>query len=142
MARGVDPKDSMDIEGTALHQAAEDGNLEAVMALVADPKAIVVDPEEESFVDEKRNDCWSPLQLAVREGHTEVVKFLIANGADIKAFNGSENARQDSVLQIAAWQARSSVVKILLDQKAFSASNNGRLGGPLRAATLSASRIH
>ena len=35
LARGADLKDSANVEGTAIHQAAEDGNLEIVEVLVA-----------------------------------------------------------------------------------------------------------
>jgi ankyrin repeat protein len=64
------------------------------------------------------------------------------NGADIAALNGSEDTKQDTVLQIAAWQGRSSVVRTLLDHKAVSVNDNGRFGGPLRAAAISASRLY
>lgn len=135
LARGVDPKESADIEGTALHQAAEDGNLELV-------KVLVTHLEDTTYVNLRRHNCWSPLHLAVREGHDDIVDFLIMNGADIAALNGSEDTKQDTVLQIAAWQGRSSVVRTLLDHKAVSVNDNGRFGGPLRAAAISASRLY
>lgn len=135
LTRGVDPKESADIEGTALHQAAEDGNLKIVEELVAEP-------EDTAYVNLRRHNCWSPLHLAVREGHADVVEFLMANGGDVAALSGSEDTRQDTILQIAAWKGNSSVVRILLDQKAISTSDNGRFGGPIRAAALSASRLY
>ncbi|KAE9369237.1 ankyrin [Stipitochalara longipes BDJ] len=133
--RGVDPKESADVEGTALHQAAEDGSLEIV-------KVLVTNPEDTDYVNFRRHKCWSPLHLAAREGHVDVVEFLMANGADAATLNGSEDTRQDTVLQIAAWKGNPSVVKTLLAKKATSVSDKGRFGGPMRAAVLSASRLY
>jgi ankyrin repeat protein len=90
----------------------------------------------------KRHKCWSPLQLAAREGYKDVVEFLIANGADIAALNGFEDGRQDTLLQIAASQGKPLVVRTLLDHNIVPTTSNGRFGGPLRAAAVSASRLY
>jgi hypothetical protein len=135
LARGADPKDSANIEGTALHQAAEDGNLEIVKVLVAHL-------DDTAFINSKRHNCWTPLQLAARRGHKDVVEFLIAKGADTAALNGCEDGRQDALLQIAASQGNSLVVRTLLDHDIVSTTSNGRFGGPLRAAAVSASRLY
>ncbi len=135
LGRGVDPKESANVEGTALHQAAEDGNLEIL-------KGLVTDPEDIEYINSRRHNCWSPLHLAAQGGYLDVVEFLMKNGADAAALSGSEDTRQDSVFQIAAWRGSPSVVKTLLDQKATSVSDKGRFGGPMRAAVLSAGRLY
>jgi hypothetical protein len=135
LARGADPKDSANIEGTALHQAAEDGNLEAVKVLAAHL-------DDTTFFNLKRHNCWSPLQLAAREGHKDVVEFLLEKGGDTAALNGCEDGRQDTLLQIAASQGEPLVLRTLLDHNIVSTTSNGRFGGPLRAAAVSASRLY
>jgi ankyrin repeat protein len=64
------PEESADIEGTALQQAAEDGNLELV-------KVLVTHLEDTTYVNLRRHSRWSSLHLAVREGRDDVVAFLM-----------------------------------------------------------------
>ncbi len=111
LARGADPKDSANIEGTALHQTSEHGNLEFVKVLVANL-------DEKILIDLKKHNCWSPLQLAARE-------FLIVNDAHTAALSGCEDGRQDALLQLAASQGKFTVVRTLLDNDIVSTTNNG-----------------
>ena len=59
----------------ALRKAANEGNIVAVKQHLA----------AGTNVNAKLQGGWTPLHLAVQEGHMEVVELLIANGADVNA---------------------------------------------------------
>ena len=61
-----------------IHTAAMSGNVEKTTALLA------ADPE---LVFSKDERGWTPLYFAAASGHKEVVALLLANKADIDAFN-------------------------------------------------------
>lgn len=68
---------------SALMQAAEDGNLSAVKALIA----------AGAEVNMRNEDAESALILAAEEGHTDIVMVLIEAGADVGAVDkDGENA--------------------------------------------------
>ena len=73
----------------------------------------------EVFIDAKGVDAivrdgWTALMHAARDGHTEVVKLLIDNGADLNhKSNGGVTA-----LRTAAREGRTEVVKLLIDNGA------------------------
>ena len=58
-----------------IHQAAEDGNIEAVKQHIAAGKDLNTIGE----------DGWAPLHSAAIEGHKEVAKLLIESGANVNA---------------------------------------------------------
>ena len=62
----------------SIHQAAYEGNIEAVKQHLADG----VD------VNAKNSDGQTPLHYAAMEGYKEIVELLIAEGADLNAKNG------------------------------------------------------
>eukprot|EP00440_Ansanella_granifera_P050866 gb/GFBE01055130.1/.p1 GENE.gb/GFBE01055130.1/~~gb/GFBE01055130.1/.p1 ORF type:complete len:156 (+),score=38.71 gb/GFBE01055130.1/:1-468(+) len=63
---------SCDAHGwAALHYGAASGNIEVCRALLA----------ERSDINSTLNDFSTPLMLAVEEGHLEVAKLLLENGA-------------------------------------------------------------
>ena len=64
--------------GGEIHTAAMRGDVEQVKALLA------ADPDLVSSKDERG---WTPLYFAAASGHKDVVELLIANKADINAFN-------------------------------------------------------
>ena len=59
-----------------IHVAVRAGDLAKIKALVA---------EDPKVVNEKDSRGRTPLHFASNAGHTEIIKFLIANGADVKA---------------------------------------------------------
>lgn len=68
------------------------------------------------------SNYYSPLVLAVKGGHTEAVRLLIAHGA---------SAQYDSALECAAQYAHDEIITILLDN---GASVNANSGAPLALA--------
>jgi 7,8-dihydropterin-6-yl-methyl-4-(beta-D-ribofuranosyl)aminobenzene 5'-phosphate synthase len=62
--------------GVEIHKAAMEGNLEKVQALIADNPGLT---------DAKDEMGRTPLHLACHGGHTELVKLLLAKGADMEA---------------------------------------------------------
>jgi len=62
---------------SALHVAAADGDLEEVEKILGNHSTDILNSKDE-------ND-WQAIHEAVRGGHTEVVKYLVAMGADIGA---------------------------------------------------------
>ena len=59
----------------SIHDAVEDGNLEAVKQHLA----------AGTDVDAKNNDEWTALHVAAGEGQKEITELLIAKGADVNA---------------------------------------------------------
>ncbi|KAF4342071.1 hypothetical protein FBEOM_4002 [Fusarium beomiforme] len=62
----------------------------------------------------------TPLHIAAAGGNTEVIKFLIHEGADIEALDGN----RDTPLMVAAWYNHTSAVKELLSCGAFVEGRN------------------
>jgi 7,8-dihydropterin-6-yl-methyl-4-(beta-D-ribofuranosyl)aminobenzene 5'-phosphate synthase len=119
-----------------IHKVAMDGNLEEAKALIA---------KDPSLTDAKDEMGRTPLHLACYGGHTELVKFLLAKGADIEAEfangatplfwaipeghidivklliheGGDIQARQNdgtSLLHIAAVSGRKEIAELLIDK--------------------------
>ena len=67
----------------ALHDAVEDGDVEAVRQLV----------EEGADVEAQDADGDRPLHLAAQDGHLEVVRVLVEAGANVEA-QAPNGARQ------------------------------------------------
>lgn len=57
---------------TPLHQAALDGNVDAVELLV----------KHGANINKQDDDTWTPLHAACAEGHTDIVELLLRHGAD------------------------------------------------------------
>lgn len=73
-----DAEDAEHIGGLILVSAVKDGNLDEVRRLIADG----ADFEVRVPVTGTLDDDYTPLGLAVREGHAEVVRVLLDAGAD------------------------------------------------------------
>jgi ankyrin repeat protein len=106
-----------DIE--AIMEAAERGDLEEVRRLVEQDRQLL------DAVLEGSND--SPLTAAAREGHLEVVRYLLDEGADINLRPGGYS----SALSGACSHSQVHVITFLLERGADT--------GPLDAALLVAS---
>ena len=59
----------------SIHEAARDGNIEAVKQHLADG----------ADVNARVNDGWTPMHFAIDYGRKEVAELLIAEGADVNA---------------------------------------------------------
>eukprot|EP00826_Nyctotherus_ovalis_P035538 TRINITY_DN3059_c0_g3_i1.p1 TRINITY_DN3059_c0_g3~~TRINITY_DN3059_c0_g3_i1.p1 ORF type:complete len:647 (+),score=188.11 TRINITY_DN3059_c0_g3_i1:169-2109(+) len=105
---------------TALHHAAEKGDLNAAKILI----------EYKANVNAFSNARKTPLHLAAFANKTEMVKLLIANGADI------EFASEDKCtpLHYAAKKGSLECVKVLLNAKAAICKQDRRLWTPLHYA--------
>jgi ankyrin repeat protein len=97
-----------------IHEAAWTGNLARVKALLKDNTATALT---------KDNNGWTPLHLAVFNGHKDVAELLLANKADV---NAKDNDGK-TPLQIATGNGYNDVVELLLANKAAinAKDNNG-----------------
>ena len=84
-----------------LIDAAEVGNLAGVNQLLA----------RGAYVDAKNDDGNTPLIIATWRGHTEIVRDLIAGGADVNAL---EHIYGGPPLIIAAWRGNTGIVQALI----------------------------
>ena len=58
-----------------------------------------------------KNDIgYTSLALAVKNGHTQIARILIKNGADVNALNNAEQ----SVVFIACWANKVELVTLLI----------------------------
>ncbi|CAG9313744.1 unnamed protein product [Blepharisma stoltei] len=87
---------------TELMIVSEQGNLDRIKTL-ANPKSL----------SEKNSAGYTPLALAVKEGHFEAARELINQGTDINAINDAGQ----SILFLACWHNRENIVKLLLEKK-------------------------
>ncbi|XP_048794003.1 ankyrin repeat and SOCS box protein 3 [Lagopus muta] len=90
---------------SALHLSARCGSLECVGVLLE----AGVDP------DQVTTESNTPLFLAVENGHVDVVRFLIQNGASVE---GSHSWSGWNSLHQAAFQQHIEIMKILLEKRA------------------------
>jgi ankyrin repeat protein len=110
-----------------IHQAASDGNIEAVKQHLA------------AGVDVNAKGNWgsTPLDYAAQEGHMEVAELLIADGADLEA----KAADGTTPLHLTATQDHKEVAELLL---AKGADVNAKLavdgGTPLYQAAWGGTR--
>jgi ankyrin repeat protein len=88
-----------------IHDAARNGNLEQVEALLKD------NPD---WVFSRDNHDETPLQCAAATGHKDVVEFLLANKADVNARDYSA----ETPLDFAAFYGDKDVAAVLLASKA------------------------
>jgi ankyrin repeat protein len=118
LARGFDPN-SVDPKGVhGLFTAVQDGSLKAADALVDWPKTQV---EWRSVKDE------SPLMIAALRGHTELVRKLIARGADV-------NKTGWTPLHYAATGGHAAIVELLLENHAYIDAESPNKTTPLMMA--------
>ncbi|WP_341812568.1 ankyrin repeat domain-containing protein [Wolbachia endosymbiont (group A) of Conops quadrifasciatus] len=105
---------------TSLHDAAKDGDLEAVKHFI----------HEGANVNEANRDGWTPLHYAAWKGYFEVVKLLIDKRANIDA----ENIYRERPIHLAAAGNDQKIVELLL--KGVSVDDTNKNGEtPLHYAT-------
>ncbi len=71
---GAKPNQKNSFGDAMLHDAAESGNLEIVKMLV-----------EAGAIVNRKTDSGSPIKAALKEGHEDVVDYLIQHGADLES---------------------------------------------------------
>jgi len=90
---------------TALHAAAERGNIEVIRLLLKSNAG--------DFFKSFNELSWSPLHCAVKEGHLDAVKALLSAGADPNVYD--ENNCGDPALKLAISYKRLDVARALLN---------------------------
>jgi 26S proteasome non-ATPase regulatory subunit 10 len=92
--------------GDGIHEAAKNGDLEKVKALLKDNPDLVFS---------KDNDGRMPLSWAVLNNHKDVAEFLLANKADPNAFDNYDGS---SALDLAVFDGNKEMVQWLFDHGA------------------------
>ena len=100
--------------GTGLYWAAQEGKLDTVKFLVEECGA---------KLGPQNNDGLSPLVAAATDGHTDVVKYLLDQGADVDE-RGMRIHSWYTALHWAAYGGHAETVKCLLDHGADSSLKN------------------
>ncbi|AYV56815.1 ankyrin repeat domain-containing protein [Leptospira kmetyi] len=92
-----------------LFEAAALGDLEETKRIVASS------PET---INSLSKDGWSALHLAAYFGHLEIVKFLVASGADLSLTSKSKLSYGNTALHSAVATGKKAVVELLLEKGA------------------------
>ncbi|SPR04237.1 ankyrin repeat domain-containing protein [Orientia tsutsugamushi] len=108
---------------TLLHDAAQQGNLEAVKRLL---------DEEKISVDCQNNSGNTPLHLAVRNYHNDVIEVLLAHGANVNL----QDRHHNTALHYAIRTRDLTIVTILLNNGANPNIQDNSLNTPLHYAAL------
>jgi len=106
---------------TELHQAAKDGDLKKVKALVG----------AGAKLEARDHDNWTPLYMAANRGHLKIIEYLVDHGADIEA-RDVENSTP--LHWTAAWEGHLEVVKVLVGADADIDAKNSLDQTPLHLA--------
>lgn len=107
---------------TSLFYSATDNDLAALIALVF---RFEHDPDEplslKDVIDEPNEEGFIPLYLAVKNGHSKVVDFLIQKGADLTLLSGDYDEKRElggiSLLHCAVYYGRLDIARQLLEKK-------------------------
>ncbi|MEM7103275.1 MAG: ankyrin repeat domain-containing protein [Bacteroidota bacterium] len=110
-------------ELAAIHWAANAGNLDIVRFYLQPPIS-----ENPSLV---RNNNFSPLHAASMVGHTEVVRLLIENGADV---NVQTDPQKYAPIHSACFGGHLETIKLLIENGASIALRNYRNELPIETA--------
>ena len=90
--------------GISIHDAAVDGNIEAVKQHLA----------AGTDVNAKDEEGWTPLHIAAIRGNKEIAELLIAKGADVNAKAENDNTH----LHQAVFWGHSEITELLISKGA------------------------
>jgi ankyrin repeat protein len=110
-------------QGTPLHVASYNGNLDAAHLLIAHGVDVNPNPTNEH----KR----APLCLAYDGGHLDVMRLLVEHGADVDVYYDSTGLLSHEV----SWRGRADLVHLLLQHNADVNARNGSNMTPLHYAS-------
>src|SRR5215472_7280754 len=99
----IKPRDLNHEDVWAILQASRDGDLDRVKDLVARHPDLV----------RAEYNYTPPIHFAVREGHIELVRFLVEHGADVSSYR--TYPFQDSLLTMAEDRDYREIVDFLMD---------------------------
>jgi len=108
----------------AIHDAASDGDIETLKALVVSGVSI----------EEKANGGETPLYIAAKEGQATTVSYLLSQNADPNSKLSGPNRSLGTVLHAAVMSGDLGTVQILLDSGAKVNVDDRELGPPLHLA--------
>lgn len=112
LERGADVMARDELEWTALHHAAKEGQAGMAQLLL----------ERGADTMAKDGLGWTPLHRATKEGHQEMINLLIEKGADIDA---AENELGSTPLHLAVKEGNLTVVELLLSKGARVRAKDG-----------------
>lgn len=104
-----------------IHESAGSGCLNDVKAYL----------KSGGLIDKRDADRWTPLMLAVREGHLEVAKCLLRSGANLEAKDGDKW----TAMHVAAANGHPHCCQLLLDRGANVRAIDENKRTPLHWAT-------
>jgi len=101
----------------SLHTCAENGDLETVIGFVEEYKIDINETKslketvllQKREINEKSQTKCTPLHLASKNGHNDIVKFLLENKADIEA----KDKDGKTALQLASAKGHQEIVNHL-----------------------------
>jgi ankyrin repeat protein len=108
--------------GTPLHYAAFCGLCDVAKGLAIDSK----DVNSQYFFDES-----TPLHLSSREGHVDIVRFLVEHGANTSA----QDQLGQTPLHVASWNGHLDIARILVEHGANASAQDLRGSTPLYSAS-------
>jgi len=110
----------------SIHEAAADGDLERVKALIA----------AGADINAKDQEGYMPLHAAAQSGHTAVAKFLVVAGADLEA---KADDHSFTPLHVATKAGHTTLVELLIAEGADANAKDVSAKAPLFQAVLSGS---
>jgi ankyrin repeat protein len=109
--------------GAEIHELAESGDLESLQVVLRD---------QPDLVNAKNENGRTPLHLACRGAYPEVVKYLVAHGADVNA----RDDYQSTPLHFAAYRNLTESMNVLLEGKADANLQDHSKATPLHYAAM------
>lgn len=97
-----------------IDEAAENGDLEKVKIMLKGEPGLIFSKAEEPDPATPERGGWTPLHFAAAHGHTDIVKYLLANKAVIEA----KDKYGETPLQLAAYNGQTKAAELLLASNA------------------------